>query len=49
MAEIIVNLNSNNLDSRKMAKVEYSKMNLHESISIEKIEEEIYFLNRKLS
>lgn len=49
MAEILINLKSNDYESRKLAKYEFSKVNMTESTSLEQINAELLRLQKKLS
>ena len=48
MAEIVVNLQSENQDIKRLAKYECSKMNLSQELTIEQIEYEIKWLQNQL-
>lgn len=48
MAEVLVNLKSDNPNSRKLARYDFSKLNLTESTSLEHVSEEIWRLQEKL-
>ena len=48
MAEVLINLKSDNPNSRKLAKYDFSKLNLTESTSLEHVSEEIWRLQEKL-
>lgn len=47
MAEIVVNLQSENQDIKRLAKYECSKMNLSQDITIGQIESEIKWLQNQ--
>lgn len=47
MAEVLINLKSEDLNSRKLARYEFSKLNLTESTSLENVTEEIRILQEK--
>ncbi|MCL4934647.1 SAG1250 family conjugative relaxase [Streptococcus suis] len=49
MAEVIINLKSEDLSSRKLARYDFSKLNLTESITAEQVTEEIRLLQGELS
>ena len=49
MAEILINLKSNDYESRKLAKYEFSKLNMTESTSLEQINAELLRLQKELS
>lgn len=49
MAEILINLKSNDYESRKLAKYEFSKLNMTELTSLEQINEELLRLQKELS
>lgn len=48
MAEVVVNLQSENQDIKRLAKYECSKMNLSQDITIGQIESEIKWLQNQL-
>ncbi|HEL2263861.1 TPA: relaxase/mobilization nuclease domain-containing protein [Streptococcus suis] len=48
MAEVLVNLKSDDLSSRKLARYDFSKLNLTESITLEQVTEEIGILQEEL-
>lgn len=48
MAEVLINLKSENLSSRKLAKYDFSKLNLTESITVDQVTEEIRVLQEEL-
>lgn len=48
MAEVLINLKSDNLNSRKLARYDFSKLNLTESITLEQVTEEIKVLQEEL-
>ncbi|HFU3697129.1 TPA: SAG1250 family conjugative relaxase [Streptococcus suis] len=48
MAEVLINLKSDNPNSRKLARYDFSKLNLTESTSLEHVSEEIWRLQEKL-
>ncbi|MCO4490005.1 relaxase [Streptococcus infantarius subsp. infantarius] len=48
MAEVLINLKSKNLYSRKLARYEFSKLNLTESITLEQVTDEIKVLQEEL-
>ncbi|GFE44919.1 Tn5252, relaxase [Streptococcus canis] len=48
MAEVLVNLQSENQDSKRLAKYECSKMNLSQDVTIEQIESEIEMIQNQL-
>ena len=41
MAEVLINLKSEDVSSRKLARYDFSKLNLPESITVEQVSEEI--------
>ena len=41
MAEVLINLKSDDVSSRKLARYDFSKLNLPESITVEQVSEEI--------
>lgn len=49
MAEILINLKSNDYESRKLAKYEFSKLNMTESTSLEQINAELLRLQKEFS
>ncbi|WP_170240060.1 SAG1250 family conjugative relaxase [Streptococcus suis] len=48
MAEVLIKLKSDDLSSRKLAKYDFSKLNLTESITLEHVSEEIRVLQEEL-
>ncbi|NQK94869.1 lantibiotic (srt) production protein, partial [Streptococcus suis] len=48
MAEVLINLKSDELSSRKLARYEFSKLNLTESSTLEQVTEEKYILQQEL-
>ncbi|MFU2205136.1 SAG1250 family conjugative relaxase [Streptococcus pluranimalium] len=48
MAEVLINLKSDDPNSRKLARYDFSKMNLTESITVEQVTEEIRALQEEL-
>ncbi|EFY03246.1 Tn5252, relaxase [Streptococcus dysgalactiae subsp. dysgalactiae ATCC 27957] len=48
MAEVLINLKSEDPNSRKLARYDFSKMNLTESITLEQVTEEIRVLQEEL-
>lgn len=48
IAEVLINLKSENPSSRKLARYDFSKLNLTESMSLEQLNEEIRVLQGKL-
>jgi hypothetical protein len=48
MAEVLINLKSEDPNSRKLARYDFSKMNLTESITVEQVTEEIRVLQEEL-
>ena len=48
MAEVLINLKSEDLSSRKLARYDFSKLNLPESITVEQVSEEIRVLQGEL-
>lgn len=48
MAEVLINLKSDDPNSRKLARYDFSKMNLTESITLEQVTEEIRVLQEDL-
>ena len=48
MAEVVVNLKSENQDSKQLAKYEYSKMNLSQKVTIGQIKYEIEKIQNQL-
>ncbi|HFR3465592.1 TPA: SAG1250 family conjugative relaxase, partial [Streptococcus suis] len=49
MAEVLINLKSDDPNSRKLARYDFSKLNLTESITLEQVIEEIKLLQEKFS
>ncbi|HEL1997447.1 SAG1250 family conjugative relaxase [Streptococcus suis] len=49
MAEVLINLKSDDPNSRKLARYDFSKLNLTESITLEQVTEEIRLLQGELS
>ncbi|MEG3308000.1 SAG1250 family conjugative relaxase [Streptococcus suis] len=49
MAEVLINLKSDDPNSRKLARYDFSKLNLTESITLEQVTEEIRVLQGELS
>ncbi len=49
MAEVLINLKSDDPNSRKLARYDFSKLNLTESITLEQVTEEIKLLQEKFS
>ena len=49
MAEVLINLKSEDPNSRKLARYDFSKLNLTESITLEQVTEEIRVLQEELS
>ncbi|HEL1556386.1 TPA: relaxase/mobilization nuclease domain-containing protein [Streptococcus suis] len=49
MAEVLINLKSENHESRKLAKYDFAQMNMTESITLEQVTEEIKLLQEKFS
>ncbi|MGQ7557386.1 SAG1250 family conjugative relaxase [Streptococcus suis] len=49
MAEVLINLKSDDPNSRKLARYDFSKLNLTESITLEQVAEEIKLLQEKFS
>lgn len=49
MAEVLINLNSEDYESRKLAKYDFVKLNITESITLEQLNEEIFRLQKKLN
>lgn len=48
MAEVLINLKSEDPNSRKLARYDFSKLNLTESITVEQVTEEIRVLQEEL-
>ena len=48
MAEVLINLKSDDPNSRKLARYDFSKLNLTESITLEQVTEEIRVLQEDL-
>lgn len=48
MAEVLINLKSDDPSSRKLAKYDFSKLNLTESITLEQVTDEIKMLQEEL-
>ena len=48
MAEVLINLKSEDPNSRKLARYDFSKLNLTESITLEQVTEEIRVLQEEL-
>ena len=48
MAEVLINLKSEDVSSRKLARHDFSKLNLTESVSLEHVNEEIRRLQEEL-
>ncbi|HFI0315738.1 TPA: helical hairpin domain-containing protein, partial [Streptococcus suis] len=48
MAEVLINLKSEEPNSRKLARYDFSKLNLIESITVEQVTEEIRVLQEEL-
>lgn len=48
MAEVLINIKSDDPNSRKLARYDFSKMNLTESITVEQVTEEIRVLQEEL-
>ena len=48
MAEVLINLNSEDMRSRKLARYDFSKLNLTESITVEQVTEEIRVFQEEL-
>ena len=48
MAEVLINLNSEDMSSRKLARYDFSKLNLTESITVEQVTEEIRVFQEEL-
>ena len=48
MAEVLISLQSEDPNSRKLARYDFSKMNLTESITVEQVTEEIRVLQEEL-
>ena len=48
MAEVLINLNSEDMSSRKHARYDFSKLNLTESITVEQVTEEIRVFQEEL-
>ena len=49
MAEVLINLKSEDVSSRKLARYDFSKLNLPESITVEQVSEEIRLLQGEVS
>ncbi|WP_044984719.1 helical hairpin domain-containing protein, partial [Streptococcus suis] len=49
MAEVLINLKDEDLSSRKLARYDFSKLNLTETITAEQVTEEIRLLQGELS
>lgn len=48
MAEVLINLKSDDVSSRKLARYDFSKLNLPESITVEQVSEEIRAFQEEL-
>ena len=48
MAEVLINLKSEDMSSRKLARYDFSKLNLPESITVEQVSEEIRAFQEEL-
>lgn len=48
MAEVFINLKSDNQESRKLAKYDFVKLNLSETLSLEKVNQDIFKLQKQL-
>ena len=48
MAEVLINLKSEDVSSRKLARYDFSKLNLPESITVEQVTEEIRVFQEEL-
>ena len=48
MAEVLINLKSDDVSSRKLARYDFSKLNLPESITVEQVSEEIRAFQKEL-
>lgn len=48
MAEVLINLKSEDMSSRKLARYDFSKLNLTEAVSIEQVKEEIRVTQEEL-
>lgn len=48
MAEVFINLKSDNQESRKLAKYDFVKLNLSETLSLEKMNQDIFKLQKQL-
>ena len=48
MAEVLINLKSEDVSSRKLARYDFSKLNLPESITVEPVSEEIRAFQEEL-
>ncbi|WP_457775622.1 helical hairpin domain-containing protein [Streptococcus uberis] len=46
MAEVLINLKSDDPNSRKLARYDFSKLNMTESISIEQVNKEIVMVQQ---
>lgn len=49
MAEVLINLKSDDHESRKLAKYDFAKMNMTESISLKQVNQEIQMLQEELA
>ena len=49
MAEVLINLKSEDVSSRKLARYDFSKLNLPESITVEQVSEEIRAFKEELN
>ena len=49
MAEVLINLKSEDISSRKLARYDFSKLNLPESITVEQVSEEIRAFQEELN
>ena len=49
MAEVLINLKSDDYESRKLAKYDFVKMNMTESISLKQVNQEIQMLQEELA
>lgn len=49
MAEVLINLKSEDVSSRKLARYDFLKLNLPESITVEQVSEEIRAFKEELN
>ena len=49
VAEVLLNLNNNNMENRRLARYDYGKMNLTAAIKLEEVEKEISHSQQSLT